>query len=114
MHTWHAKVIFGRTSVAATVNTSHVSIGVRPQDERLVSLSLMPMSLVPMSLLSLSVVSQRVSLSLQRGCSEGRTRTGDTAIMSRLLYHLSYPALGVRLRTGTPSRSPEPLYGIEP
>jgi hypothetical protein len=39
--------------------------------------------------------------------SGGRTRTGDTAIMSRLLYRLSYTAaMGI----GTL----EPHYGIEP
>ncbi len=39
--------------------------------------------------------------------SGGRTRTGDTAIMSRLLFRLSYTAFA-----GDPSH--EPQYGIEP
>jgi hypothetical protein len=42
--------------------------------------------------------------------SGGRTRTGDTAIMSRLLFRLSYTASpGVPL-----PRLTEPQYGIEP
>jgi hypothetical protein len=42
--------------------------------------------------------------------SGGRTRTGDTAIMSRLLFRLSYTAW-----SGRPlPQWTEPQYGIEP
>jgi hypothetical protein len=44
--------------------------------------------------------------------SGGGTRTRDTTIMSRLLYHLSYPAPSDAVAEATPSR--EPQYGIEP
>src|SRR6266542_4026885 len=49
--------------------------------------------------------------------SGGRTRTGDTAIMSRLLCHLSYTAESGRSAVCRPRRKPrpsEPPYGIEP
>lgn len=56
--------------------------------------------------------------------SDGRTRTGDTTIMSRLLYRLSYTALHARYaeatapvlecRVGHHRQSGEPPNGIEP
>jgi hypothetical protein len=38
-------------------------------------------------------------------CSEGGSRTRDTAIMSRLLYHLSYPALSGLSASRAPKRN---------
>lgn len=55
--------------------------------------------------------------------SDGRTRTGDTTIMSRLLYRLSYTALRAicdgdaaawNAESGHHRQSGEPPNGIEP
>ncbi len=55
--------------------------------------------------------------------SDGRTRTGDTTIMSRLLYRLSYTALYAicdgdaaawSAESGHHRQSGEPPNGIEP
>ena len=50
--------------------------------------------------------------------SGGRTRTGDTAIMSRLLFRLSYTAFKSSPALANPAfarrASHEPQYGIEP
>jgi hypothetical protein len=88
----HARVIFGRMSVLAATEV--------------------PSSLVAANLERVAEPATAGRTRLRRG-SGGRTRTGDTAIMSRLLYHLSYTA-AAGTPGGGPDRRLEPQYGIEP